>query len=219
LRNAFEVMNSWGDRWADGGFVYMKYEDFDKYVKYGFCFADKLEKQFSMMINFNRNVMITNEGKASFEKEIFKWNENKYSLVSSKYHPNTKYVIEIYHSAPDYNLYCFNASGQRTYNELFRIDGSKNQLLTNIKSFGFTLPPLKFTDPESERFVFIICENVLNPERIIEISSCTSDEQIITLFADEINITDRIISYSRVAITGSIENNTMIIPVEFVVNN
>ena len=215
LSNSFEVMNSWGDRWADGGFVHIRYEDFDKYVKYGFCFADKLDKQFSMMINFKRNIMISNEGKASFEKELFRWNENKYSLVSSKYHPNTNYVIDIYHSDSDYKLYCFNASGQGTYNELFRIDGSENQLITNIKSFGFTLPPLKFTDPESERFVFIICKNILSQERINEISFCSSDEQINTLFADEINKTDRIISYSRVAITGSIENNTMIIPIEF----
>jgi len=28
---AFELMNSWGNKWGDGGFIWMSYKDFDKY--------------------------------------------------------------------------------------------------------------------------------------------------------------------------------------------
>ncbi len=33
---AFELMNSWGTRWGNEGFVWVKYDDFAEYVKYGF---------------------------------------------------------------------------------------------------------------------------------------------------------------------------------------
>jgi len=32
---AFEIMNSWGTRWGDGGFVWVKYADFGKHAWYG----------------------------------------------------------------------------------------------------------------------------------------------------------------------------------------
>ena len=36
VRKSFEVMNSWGPDWANKGFVWIKYQDFAKYCKYGF---------------------------------------------------------------------------------------------------------------------------------------------------------------------------------------
>ena len=36
VRKSFEIMNSWGPDWADKGFVWIKYNDFAKYCKYGF---------------------------------------------------------------------------------------------------------------------------------------------------------------------------------------
>jgi len=217
LRNAFEIMNSWGDQWADEGFAYVNYEDFHKYVKYGFSFAEKSEEQFSFMVSFRRNNLITADGEAYFEKELFKWDKDKYTLAANDYRPNSTYEIDIYHSEDNYKLYCFNASGQGSYNELFKIDGSENDLIINVKTFGFTLPPLNFTDPESEKFVFIVSKNKLTHEKIESISSCSTVEEINNLFASEVDVTNRILSYSRVAVSGSIENNTMIIPVEFVV--
>lgn len=34
---AFQVMNSWGKEWGDGGFFWLSYEDYAKYVKCGFA--------------------------------------------------------------------------------------------------------------------------------------------------------------------------------------
>lgn len=36
-REAFEIMNSWGTGWANGGFIWIKYKDFSEYVKYGYA--------------------------------------------------------------------------------------------------------------------------------------------------------------------------------------
>ncbi|MDX2249394.1 MAG: C1 family peptidase [Bacteroidia bacterium] len=36
---AFQIMNSWGPTWGDGGFIWVNYDDFAKYCKYGFQFS------------------------------------------------------------------------------------------------------------------------------------------------------------------------------------
>jgi hypothetical protein len=36
VRKSFEVMNSWGTTWADNGYVWIDYETFGNFVKYGF---------------------------------------------------------------------------------------------------------------------------------------------------------------------------------------
>jgi Papain family cysteine protease len=38
-REAFEVMNSWGKDWGNGGFIWIKYADFARYTFYGFQFV------------------------------------------------------------------------------------------------------------------------------------------------------------------------------------
>ncbi len=36
-KKAFEIMNSWGTNWADNGFIWVKYDDYAKYAKYGYA--------------------------------------------------------------------------------------------------------------------------------------------------------------------------------------
>lgn len=38
-RQAFEVMNSWGETWANNGFAWIRYDDFAKYCKYAYRFS------------------------------------------------------------------------------------------------------------------------------------------------------------------------------------
>jgi len=215
LKNAFEVMNSWGTEWADNGYAYINYNDFDTYARYGFTFRDQEKEPFATMIDFNRNIMITADGSSYFEKELFRWHKDRYILAAEDYQPNSTYRIKIYHSNKRYKLYCFNASGNTNYSELFRIDGTHRQLITDVKSYGLTLPPLEFTDPESERFVFIFSAMDLTAEELHSIALCSAVECVLELFSENINNERRILSYSRVAITSSLGSQKLIIPVDF----
>lgn len=47
---AFEIMNSWGNRWGNGGFLWIKYSDFERQVKTAYVLVDKNNQN-----NFNNN--------------------------------------------------------------------------------------------------------------------------------------------------------------------
>ena len=217
IKNAFEVMNSWGTGWADNGFVWMNYDDFVEVVKYAFTFQESEEELFSIQINFNRNYLITADNEAHYNKELFRWDENKYLLSSTEYHPESKYEIEIFHSHKNYKIYCFNAGEKKTYSELFRLDGSNRQLTTNIRSFGYKLPALTFSDPVAEKFIFLISKNKISESVMERLHTTASIEEFKSIiYADLESASNYIHSYNRVGFTGLLApKKPIIIPVEF----
>lgn len=99
---AFEIMNSWGTNWGNEGFIWIKYNDFNNFVKYAY-----------EMIKFKSNKRITTnnlsgsikfvksdgtESKAKYENGIYKINE--------PYKSGTKFRLYISNSEPAY-VYAF----------------------------------------------------------------------------------------------------------------
>lgn len=61
LQERFEILNSWGTDFGDGGYVYVSYKDYGKYCKYGYTFKieeNKPEDIFTFKGSFYINKMV-----------------------------------------------------------------------------------------------------------------------------------------------------------------
>ncbi|MBK8503368.1 MAG: C1 family peptidase [Saprospiraceae bacterium] len=84
-REAFEVMNSWGTDWGNGGFVWIKYRDLAKYAHYGYVFIPNDEN--SGFVDLVGSIAIgkptySDTGSLSFEKETVIRTGNYFELTS-----------------------------------------------------------------------------------------------------------------------------------------
>ncbi|MDW3645427.1 MAG: C1 family peptidase [Bacteroidia bacterium] len=70
-QGAFEVMNSWGEAWGEGGFTWIRYQDFAKYASYAFQMSldEKIEKQkvYSGKCAIRQFVTLMSDGEAVFK--------------------------------------------------------------------------------------------------------------------------------------------------------
>jgi Papain family cysteine protease len=90
-KRTFELINSWGENWGDGGFFTISYENFEKYAKYGYSFElEKNTKNSTPIIpilsgNFNfkkyKGQDINNNN--IFENTLIANNGNYYTLMNS----------------------------------------------------------------------------------------------------------------------------------------
>lgn len=179
IENAFEVMNSWGTGWANEGFAWIRYKDFEKYAVYGFSFYQNQEesKLLSLTINFRRKSLITDEYQVQYTQELFNNRENIYLPVNSEASQNSSYKIEITHSTEEYSIICFNKSGNGKYKRFFQIGPLDFDHYSSTPSYGVTFPDdragsVGLTDPNSEHFIFIITSSPLKKTMIEKISSC-----------------------------------------------
>jgi len=83
-KGAFELMNSWGKEWGNGGFIWIRYEDFGKYCKYGFQMSiDKAierEKQYSAKFSLRRFEALLSTGQPLFSDEVVRHSKGIYTL-------------------------------------------------------------------------------------------------------------------------------------------
>lgn len=81
---AFEIQNSWGETWANHGFVWVKYEDYAEYVKYGFqMYLDKgtkYSKTHSLGAKLKKKVAQLTNGEILFKELVPRFNGEYYEL-------------------------------------------------------------------------------------------------------------------------------------------
>src|SRR5688500_14826231 len=86
---AFEIMNSWGEGWANHGFVWVRYDDFAKYCKYAYqLFLEKEEDAGHLegTLRVNRPVMQSatdGEIDVIFSPLAFRFAGDRYSLTDT----------------------------------------------------------------------------------------------------------------------------------------
>ncbi|TAE00493.1 MAG: DUF4384 domain-containing protein, partial [Bacteroidetes bacterium] len=100
---AFEIMNSWGSNWGNRGFIWVKYADFFKYVKYGFeMIAMPKAKPQKPDLSGKISLQLADENPM---KSSLKANSGIYKTVSG-YESGTKFRLLISNNEPAF-VYAF----------------------------------------------------------------------------------------------------------------
>ncbi len=106
---AFEIINSWGTKWGNEGFIWVKYTDFHDFVKYAYEMikfkSNKIEKKYSFSgsVKFVKSDGV--ESKATYYNGIYKTVE--------AYRSGTKFRLYISNSEPAFvYAFGFDATGK-----------------------------------------------------------------------------------------------------------
>lgn len=79
-KQAFEVLNSWGEKWGDNGFGWIRYADYGRYCKYGFQLSlhegKTTTQEVALKGDFEFRVL-TDAEKLRFQTAPVSWNPDK----------------------------------------------------------------------------------------------------------------------------------------------
>lgn len=106
---AFEIMNSWGTSWGNDGFIWVNYDDFATYCKYGFQFTIETppEKQEDLLARIKCQVPEA-FGEDILFKEAQPVSKGKYYVLSrNKWSKDDIFQFQVYDVAAERFLYMF----------------------------------------------------------------------------------------------------------------
>lgn len=224
VNNSFELMNSWGPDWANEGFVWINYDDFNEYVKYGFRVSDSNKTNFSLQINFKRKSSVGRDFSIHYVDELFRWNGKSYTNAITNYVPGVNYKFEIFHSSSKYHLYCFNRGNQSNYSLLSALDKRHFDFVQDHSLYGINIPideeaMIEFTDEVEEEFIFVVIKDKLSEDCLTQIQKVSSLPQLSVALQeiDNKSAPDNIIhTFNKVGCISDLqEDDVIILPVYF----
>lgn len=137
---AFEIQNSWGTEWGNGGYIWIPYNVFAKTVKYGYELLEKPvekpvnivndEKVYDMEGKITLKLKVNSEMSAVFEKDHYK--------VGKSYPSGTQFRIYVNNTKPAY-VYVI---GSDLTNQVYKLFPHKDEIspYLNYKENEIALP-------------------------------------------------------------------------------
>ncbi len=147
---AFEIMNSWGTDWGNNGFIWVKYSDFAKNVKYAFELNGsnipkvKENYELSALLQFkliSGKFMKANCLISARASKLVKVSKSHYRILNS-YKSGTKYRIYITNKQAAY-VYVIGSDITGTINKLFPPDNKTSPYISYANS-TISLPDDKY---------------------------------------------------------------------------
>lgn len=146
-KQTFEIMNSWGTNWGDGGFFTLSYDNFAKYVKYGYQMNVPENKpndnqktvQLSGEFVFNKyNIEKSQAANTDIYEEVMpKLTNNYYTLPEGTCNTQTYFQLVAKNIKKDAYVYVFSVKPNAEVEVLYPTDKAFSK-----EAFGVTIKQL-----------------------------------------------------------------------------
>ncbi|MBL7766454.1 MAG: C39 family peptidase [Chitinophagaceae bacterium] len=183
-KQAFELLNSWGTKWGNDGYGWIKYEDYGTYCKYGFqLFLNedgRKVKGETLAGDFIFQYLPKGGGLNFLPAEVERNEDEMYTTARKDWPVGQLFQVIAKNKAKDQYMYVFSIDAKGKANVHF----PRNKL--NTKNFGFNETPLvSVTNAE------II---IPNPESALSIGQAGKDILIVLYAKKEIEDFDEKVS-------------------------
>lgn len=129
---SFEIQNSWGTDWGNGGYIWIKYEDFAKFTKYAFQFIDLPEPKPQLPDLSGQIKLLLSDGKTMPVSLSMSSITNGYKTTEA-YTYGTRFRIYISNNEPAY-VYALSTDLSNAIVKIFPYDESTSAALTDKKN-------------------------------------------------------------------------------------
>lgn len=141
-KQAFEVLNSWGEKWGNDGYCWIKYEDYGKYCKYGYqlFLKETKNKENKTLLNGDFEFKVLADAatlKFNTAQVSYNAKKNYYQTVTKTWGTDQLFQLVAKNSKPDQYIYVFSIDEQRKATIHF----PRNEQFQNTQ-FGFNETPL-----------------------------------------------------------------------------